>query len=410
MHVLMLTCDLLQIDRRILHEAETLAHAGHEVTIFCINDDVIEPARVPEGINIMKPSIVRNSSGRMRDYLKNKFIDFLRRILPVFIKEILLFVVLQPAQRIATAFSKFKFKPWDVVIAHDLPVLPLALALRQSQGDGRIIFDAHELYEEQHDHLYFWGRLYWSKVARNHVSKVDSIMTVTPNLAIEIQRRYVWSRPVTVLYNSCPYIPFDSSLYKERPKLLHDLYHIDHHRKIVLCQGGGVSGRNLEDFIYAWQYLQSPRPALVFLGFGKKEYWNRLKKIVLSLKLEKDVFVGKAVCPDKVLEYTQSASLGLISNRGVGLNNTDGAPNRFFEYVQARVPIFSYTHTGIEGLLKDTQTGWTARWETASELSKFIGEMLDKLDTVDSKHLEWAAAKLSWENQQDKFLKTVLNN
>ena len=185
-------------------------------------------------------------------------------------------------------------------------------------------------------------------IAQQYIPRCAGVITVTDSIADELKRRHQLQVKPTVLFNTCPYL----EKKVERNKLRR-LYDIPTDRKIVLCQGGLVSGRSLDEFIQAWHHLPPPRPALVFLGFGQQSYVDKLRKMITRLKLDDDVYIGKAVAPDEILAYTQDADLGLISNRGAGLNNTDGGPNRLFEYIQARLPVLSFEHNGVR---KNTRT------------------------------------------------------
>ena len=399
--VLMLVADQLQLDRRVLHEASSLAGQGCYVRIISLCPGMCKPGNLPERVIIQDAADLMDSSNISSSLATRKLVilRLAKKYIPRVIQEIGYFGIIHPAQRMARNFGSMEIGKWDVIIAHDLPLLPLAFALQNKTGDGKVILDAHELYDEQKDFLITGtARRYWRSVEDTFLPRCDGVMTVTPRIAEELKQRHDLGEVPTVLLNSCPYI--------KEPKekgLLYSLYDIPSDKPVVLCQGGLSPGRSLEEFIEAWEFINKPKPALVFLGFGREDYVKSLKTLVKKKSLEKDVFLGKAVAPDEVLKYTCGASLGLISNRGEGINNTDGGPNRLFEYIQARIPILSYEHNGVRQILEQTGTGWVIGWESPRQLAEIIMDKLAASNRIERESLNKAAEAFCWENQAHKL-------
>ncbi len=395
--VLMLVADKRQLDRRVLHEAVTLAKHDFRVNIVSLYPDVCQPTNLPPNV------VITELSNESRGGNKKQLEELLKKNIPRTIQEHIYFGLLDPANKLAERFKSLINDDWDILIAHDLPVLPLAFMLHQKQGRGRVVFDAHEIYDEQHDALITkTARNYWRAIEDLYVPQCDGVLTVSSGLAEELRERHSLTAPPTVLLNAFPYV----EAFKAK-NALYELYDISPKRKIVLCQGGILPNRSLEEFICAWEFLPLPRPALVFLGFGVKGYMQELELLITGLDLQHDVFFGKAVVPDEILEYTCCAALGLISNRGEGKNNTDGSPNRLFEYIQARVPVLSYEHNGVRNIIAQTNTGWVVNWESPEHLAKIIQAMLPEAEAICEEKLAQAAEKFSWENEEPKLLSLI---
>lgn len=396
--ILMLTADQLQLDRRIIHEAFSLAKNGISVDIYSLSFGMSKPVNLPDNVHLIDIGIPQ------KENLINFIKEFSRKHLPRTWQELIFFGFMDPAGTLTKGYISTFVEKWDVIIAHDLPLLPLALEIRTKQGGGRVILDAHELYDEQLDFLKTkTARKYWRDIEDKHLPCCDGIMTVTDRLAQELQKRHGLPSMPVVLRNSCPFV--DSISDKS---FLHCLFNIPENRKIVLCQGGLAPGRSLEEFVAAWGYMPIPRPALVFLGFGRPDYVKKLNNMIQRLGLEDDVLLGRAVAPDEVLSYTCGASLGLISNRGQGINNTDGGPNRLFEYIQARVPILSYEHNGVRQVLDQTGTGWVVKWESPEHLAQLIQQKLIEAEHISQEKFENAARKFSWENEEQKLFDLIM--
>lgn len=406
----MLVADQLQLDRRVLHEAASLVAGGWQVEIISLYPDMTQPQTLPGGVSLRPADELLGASAPVRmvpggaSPLRG-LRGLARRFIPRTWQEVAFFGLVKPAERMRQRYCQMKLSDWDLMIAHDLPLLPLASALKVQQGRGKVILDAHELYDEQLDVLKTrLARRYWRTIENSYLPACDGVMTVSPRLADELQKRHGLKQKPPVLYNACPYVA------ECKPStLLHQLYGISEQRELVLCQGGVTPGRSLAEFILAWRHLSLPRPALVFLGFGLPDYIKKLQRLIDQLGLEEDVYIGKAVPPDRVLDYTRCASLGLISNRGEGINNTDGAPNRLFEYIQARVPVLSFTHNGVRQILDRTGTGWVIGWKSPRELADLIEKKLEQARQMDRKLLGKAAWEYSWERQEEKFLSFIAN-
>ena len=401
--ILSLTNDSYQIDRRILNEADSLVKRGDRVTLWPLCSTVALPAELQDGVAIFSPG-----SGQSAPSLATRMTNFAKRVAVhgAAIKAMLQSVqtmLFDPARRPAALAESAGVPSFDVVYAHDLPALPLALALRDRQAQGKVILDAHELFDEQFDLLVSkTARRYWREVADEFVPRCDGVMTVTERIAGELKQRHGLPETPTVLRNACPFVP------EIRPTgELRRLYGIAEARRIVLCQGGLLAGRSLEDLIDAAPCLAGRNVVIVFLGFGQPSYVRRLERRAERLGVEGTVFLGKAVEPDRILDYTRDADLGFVSNRGEGINNTDGAPNRLFEYIQARVPVLSFEHNGVRQVLSRSETGWVVRWESAEELARLIEEKLDEAVGFPKDTLDAAAREFSWEAEEPKLFALV---
>src|SRR5581483_7458880 len=73
------------------------------------------------------------------------------------------------------------------IMAHDLPVLPAAVAAAKHHG-ARLVYDSHELYCEQE----FEPQLQrmWSAIERRVIGACDTVITVNRSIAGELKRRY----------------------------------------------------------------------------------------------------------------------------------------------------------------------------------------------------------------------------
>src|SRR5438445_409080 len=72
----------------------------------------------------------------------------------------------------------------------------------------RVVLDAHELFDEQRDSIRSAAaRRYWRRLGDQLLPRADAVLTVTPRIAHELQRRHRLPKPPTVIYNACPRSP-----------------------------------------------------------------------------------------------------------------------------------------------------------------------------------------------------------
>jgi hypothetical protein len=189
---LMLTTDQA-IDRRILLEADALAAEGWEVTILALPGSGPDDPRVVRVGSDGTPSPARTEWAILRLY------RFLRRFGAMNgpwanqLKSAVWRHLISPDE-----FARKIMLPEalrrraDVVIAHDLPILPTALAAASHHG-AKLVYDSHELYCEQE--LEPRLRRMWSDIERRTIGACDAVITVNPSIARELEQSSTACRP-----------------------------------------------------------------------------------------------------------------------------------------------------------------------------------------------------------------------
>jgi len=398
LHIAALTDDVYQLDRRITHQFDSLRQFEKDIrfTVLPTVTSLKPPATVAEdiawGVDIGGQEVdplalsFKGTVWKMADALgMNSILQVARCALR------------DPARRgVEQRASTLAIETPDLIMAHSLTVLPMAMSLRRRWGVP-VIFDAHELFDEQREVMTSrWVRLYWRRVGDEFVPKADATLTVSERLADHLKARHHLGVRPAVVHNACPYEADLRSSGKLRA-----LYGIGDTQRIILCQGGLLPQRGLEQLIDAAAFL-SDDVAVVFLGTGDDSYVDSLRARIAAGGAK--TYLGRSVEQDELLEHTADAALGIITNRGPGLNNTDGGPNRLFEYIQARVPILSYQHNGVDDILKRSKTGWCERWSDAPDFARLIEQKLQATDDLDAGVLNQAATELCWEKESEKFL------
>lgn len=391
--VLILSADENVLDRRIANQVVALSGLGLHIDLWMIipstfvPDDVRSAAKVWQGTTYNRGGLREKLTDIVRG---NALLISLYHFYRSFRSPERQWQALVPTESLPRA---------DLVVANDLPCLIPALAIARRHG-AKTLFDAHEIYDAQTDALYSSRlRALWLRIAKQLVPQADMVVTVNGLIADEMRTRYHLAATPTAVQNVCGYVAPDQLL----PQALRELSGL-HQSTLLVCAGEVRPSRQLDEFIYALAQLSDPDVGLVFLGHCSSGYRKQLSDLAERLGVSARVCLGKFVAPDLLVPTLAGADLGLISNRGEGPNNKLGGPNRLYEYIQARIPILTFEHQGIEEVLNQTNTGVAYRWQSAGELAEFIQAYLVAAKDIPAATFEAAAVEFCWESEEAKFV------
>lgn len=393
--VVMFTMDR-HIDRRILQAATTLMAGGLSVRLFAPADRAPcnEPAWIqrvgarspgPHGVGL-------RLYHRVRDHL-----PLLRRAL----RWLAWRIIREPERAFVALFSPIlECAAARVYIAHDLPMLPVALSARRLHG-GKVLFDSHELYPEQE--FSAWEQQLWRQVEARNIGSADAVITVNTSIAREISRRHKVVVP-TVVQNAEPYQRAPQAAGNRLRRTLG----VPDSAPLFLYQGGLSANRNIEMLVAAFGCMRNESAMLAILGNGP--LLPLLKRRVRSLGLTSRVHFHPAVSQSELLEMTREADFGVIPYQANCLNTELCTPNKLFEYIMARVPIVATDLPEIRRIVDGYDIGLLGATNAPEAFAHLIDEALDKQISSIQKWqtgLERAADNICWEREGEKYLSVV---
>lgn len=289
--------------------------------------------------------------------------------------------------------------PAKIVIAGDLFSLPPAIINKHRYSKGakpvKLIYDSKELYEELPSlKAKRTSFLFWNLVEKSSIRYVDAVLTVNQSIADILEAK--WHLPTSVVMN----VPDLSNPPNTTEKSFD---------KIFLTFSGGLQrGRGLHNLINLLTVLPE-KYELRFVGDGilRKE----LEQQALSLKLEKRVhFVGRVNNSEVVNELSKS-HIGVYLMENTGLCHYLALPNKFFQFISARLPVIVPHFPEMEKIVRQYEIGAavdpTNIHETAQKVLQFTSDknMYDRFVS----NCEKAAGVLNWQVEKEKFLKAVHN-
>jgi glycosyltransferase involved in cell wall biosynthesis len=222
----------------------------------------------------------------------------------------------------------------EVVHCHDVHTLPVGAIAKRRLG-CRIVYDAHEIYEELAQGNKGAARRYkW--LHNRYVDIVDRFITINESIADWYAEHYPSLPKAMIVMNAAAQMP-NSFAYDGR---LHEAAGLAPDARILLYQGGFATKRGLENLVLSAAYL--PRDwNLVMMGWGRSEEQlrNLARSIIAKADREPPVRFVPPAAQSELPLWTAGATIGIIPYENVGLNHLYCTPNKLWEYPNAGVPV-----------------------------------------------------------------------
>jgi glycosyltransferase involved in cell wall biosynthesis len=235
------------------------------------------------------------------------------------------------------------------------------------------------------------------------VRKADAVITIGDELASLIARTYKIPKPYVIM--NCP--RYRRVLARNEQLLAAQLGLYS--KRIVLYAGSITHNNGLEELIQAFDLLRDLDDVVgVLMGpITSRGFDKYLKALIERLGLRERVFILEPVRPEQVVTYAATAHVGVIPIQKNCLNHHYALPNKFFEYIMARLPIASSDLPNVRRLVEQYQIGVIFDERDPSSIASAIRRLLvDQTFYQQVKNnLNQIAEKFSWERQAEKLLR-----
>jgi glycosyltransferase involved in cell wall biosynthesis len=282
---------------------------------------------------------------------------------------------------------------FDVIHAHDLNTLPVAVALGRRRSIP-VVYDAHELYPDIST-LSRREQRVWRFIEKRLIRRTAAVVTVCESISRELADRHSIAPPAVIL-NSPPRgragAPNGDASLRSALGCADD-------EPLILYQGGFSANRGLEGLIESLRYVETG--LLVLMGWGQLE--ATLRELVLELDLSPRVRFVAPVPQAEVVKAAAGADIGVIPYRPIGLNNLYSTPNKLFDYMASGLAIAGSRLPEIERFVRGEQLGVT--FDPADPHD--IGAALNFLVCHDTERIAMgerslaASTQYAWETQAD---------
>lgn len=255
-----------------------------------------------------------------------------------------------PATRAAVA--KLGACEYDIVVANEARALPLAFEVA---GRPRIWCDLHEWAPAERTHVLSWRLLvapfmHW--VCAEYLPRVDAATTINESIGALYAEQF--GVETEIVRNARPLVaelvPSETS---DRIRLVHS--------------GGAVPGRNIEAIIEAVDILGDGYSLDLYLIPSRQgdAYWQQLLR---RIERSPHTTLHPAVAPDELPAVLNPYDLGVFLLPPHTPNHRLMLPNKFFDFVQARLGMVFGSSLETDRLITEHSLGLITPGYTAADL------------------------------------------
>lgn len=285
--------------------------------------------------------------------------------------------------------ARLSGRRFALTIANELSALPVASRLADGQP---ILFDAHEYSPREMEDQFMW-RLLFSRhnhlLCKKYIPAAASMITVCDGIADEYGRHY-GTRPA-VVFNA----PSDQHLAPSAP--LRGRVRMIHH-------GQTIRARHLETMIDVMALLDARFTLDFMLVETDPAYMKELRE-----RANGDPRI-RFVAPVRMTEICQKLNdydLGLYLLKPVNFNHEHALPNKFFEFMQARLAVAIGPSPEMARLLKQYGFGVIADSFEPSALATVLSSITDADLTRYKQAADAAARQLNFDTGSRVLLDEV---
>lgn len=298
---------------------------------------------------------IRNPSNKLRKLIKLGFL-FLRKVCYF--------------QRVKAYLNRFLYgyktiqkqllsKDFDLIICHDIYLLDLAIAMKNNKETNRLIFDAREFYPRQFETSLFFKFFEMSerdRLCENNLKLVDELFTISEGIAELYQYNY-GVKPKVMM--SAPYYRKNIKIRETDKKRIKIVHH-------------GVANRNrqIEKMIEIVSNADTRFHLDLYLT-GDEIYRAEL----LTRANSSRVRILDPVPYDKLIDTLSNYDIGMCYIEPETINLKYCLPNKFFEFIQARLAIFIGPTIEMKKILENHSTGLVCSEFSVSTAVRYLNSI-----------------------------------
>lgn len=261
--------------------------------------------------------------------------------------------VSQPVHRAKRALKRSRIK-FDAVLANDLDTAGTALSVANAD---RIHLDLHEYWPGRDDQNPAWVRLRQPFMAwqlRHFARRVRSVTTVSDTIA----RRYLdeFGFRSEVVANASPFKDQQPSAIREPLRLVHS--------------GATRPNRQIEVMMRAVAASRTGAILDLYLTGEGTHYYESLQQ--LATELGDRVQILPPVPQEQLVETLNRYDLGLHLLPPTNTNNALALPNKFFDFIQARIGIIIGPTASMAEIVEQYDLGVVTLDFSAESLTRVI--------------------------------------
>lgn len=278
------------------------------------------------------------------------------------------------------AWLKLRDREWDIIINHDVATMTLALRLRARIGR---LTDLHEYAPRQNDQDWKWRMTvapYFRWICKHEVPKTDAITTVGVGIADEYRRNYGFNASVVV--NATPFQDLRPTALDGPIKLVHS--------------GAPSPTRRIHVMIEAVRDTKADVTFDLYLLEDGSAYYQQL--VDLAATTER-VCIKEPVPYDQLVRTLNGYDVGLAVIAPLNFNQAWCLPNKFFDFIQARLGVVVGPSPEMVRFVDDYGIGAVAAGFDSADVARVLDGLTSEVVTEWKHRSAEHAEALSGERQ-----------
>jgi len=276
---------------------------------------------------------------------------------------------------------------FDLIIANDLHALPLAV--RVARG-AKIMLDAHEYFPRQFEDRWRWNffsRAFINYLCRTYLPHCDRMITVSAGIADEYRKDF--NVRAQVITNSCEYHDLQPAA-ASAPGPIRLIHH-----------GNAIPSRRLEVMIELMKRSAADLTLDLMLMPVVPGYYRKLRKAAAD---NRRIQFIPPVPMAQIVPFLNRYDVGLCIYKPTSFNLLHSLPNKFFEFIQARLAVFSGPSPEMARIIRQHDLGVVAEDFSLAALQRALAGLNRKGIDHFKNQAHQAARELSSAANRQKLL------
>lgn len=278
----------------------------------------------------------------------------------------------------------------DIVICHECFDVPYMAHLKK-RYQYKLVFNAHEYYPLEFDERTEWAstwQLFYEDLYRRFLPAVDLMVNVCDSIREKCLE--VFQKDSIVIPNAAHLNDLPAQIPRKIIQLIH--------------HGGAIPGRKIEEMIRMMDILGSGYHLTFMLMPNVPQYYQSLQEMASQ---KSNISFIEPVPFRQIVPTLNQFDIGIYILPPASFNNAIALPNKFFEFIQAKLCIAIGPSPEMKRLCEKFELGVVAEAFNAESLAQKISR-IDADQLLDYKrNAEKAAQTLSAEHFGAVFLSAI---
>jgi hypothetical protein len=262
--------------------------------------------------------------------------------------------------QVRNGFKAIRGRSFDLLIANDIAALPLALRLA---GKVPVLVDAHEYSPREFDDKWLWRLLfapYHGALCSRFLHQAAAMTTVCRGIADEYAKEY--GVTASVVFNA----PLEQGL--EPSPGLPGRIRLIHH-------GSAIRSRHLGVMVEMMRHLGEKFTLDFMLVETDPVYMAELRE--MAREDQRVRFVEPVAMPE-ICRHLNHYDVGIYLLPPVNFNHEHALPNKFFEFIQARLAVAIGPSTEMARIVNEYSLGVIADSFEPKALAAALDQLTDE--------------------------------